>query len=83
MLTQTNRQYIIEALPKLIADNRYSVAVRITQQNDKWNKAVVYEANGQSAYSLQIEAEKECINFGKSLADARMIGFARRMDTNR
>jgi hypothetical protein len=81
MLTQTYRQYIIEALPKLMADNRYSVAVRITQQNE--NKAVVYEANGQSSYSLQIEAEKECINFGKSLVDANMIAFARRIGTNR
>jgi hypothetical protein len=75
MLKETYKHFAIEALPKLTDRNRFAVAVKIARQGDESGKFQVYEANDHLSYTLQIEAEKECINFGKHLIDMKMLGW--------
>ena len=74
MLREIYKHCIIEALPKLTDGKRFTVAVKIAQQCDESRKFQVYEANDCLSYTLQIEAEKECINFGRHLIDLKMFG---------
>ncbi len=75
MLQEVYGIYLIEALPRIVHGKRYGVCVRISTQGALPSRQVVYEENANVSFELQIEAEKECINFGKNLINA---GFTTR-----
>ncbi len=65
MLTETYKGYRLEALPVLTVDHRFGVAVSIRMHDTRR----VYQENTSIGFILQIEAEKESIQFGKRLVD--------------
>ncbi len=65
MLTETYKGYYLEALPVLTIDHRFGVAVSISIRDTRR----VYQENSSIGFILQIEAEKESIQFGKRLVD--------------
>ncbi len=63
--------FYIEPFPTITNGNRYSIAVRITDNNMTNSRMFYdYEKNG---FILEIEAEKESINLAKNLIDRGLM----------
>jgi hypothetical protein len=71
MLTENYKGHRIEALPVLTNNHRFGVAVSISDHLTKR----IYKDNSSISFTLQIEAEKESIRFGKQLVDEIGIGL--------
>jgi hypothetical protein len=77
MLQEVYGQSLIDALPKLVNGRRYGVSVRISASYGGSTHQVVYEENDSISYELQIEPEKQRINFGKNIINAGFLGKQR------
>jgi hypothetical protein len=71
MLTEIYKGHHIEALPVLMNNQRFGVAVSISFHQTKR----IYKDSSSISFILQIEAEKESIRFGKRLVDEIGIGL--------
>ncbi len=67
--------YLLEAVPRLTHNGRYSVAIAISKCEKNTTQNKVFVADDKIWYILEIEAAKESINFGKNLIFRNMVGF--------
>ncbi|MCP4163735.1 MAG: hypothetical protein GY760_27055 [Deltaproteobacteria bacterium] len=67
--------YLLEAVPRLTHNGRYSVAVVISKCVNNVSQKKIFVADDKIWYILEIEAVKESINFGKNLILRNMVGF--------
>lgn len=75
MLVEEFRGYIIKACPVETKNRRWSVSTVIEKMSGDKKISRHFHAEDNIYYILEIEAAKECINLGRNLIKANLIGF--------